>query len=122
MIRRPPRSTLFPYTTLFRSQGGDDRQTADEFRNQAEFEQILRLQILQDLAGLALIRAAHLGAEADRRTLTALGDDLFEPGKRATADEQNVGGVDLQKFLLRVLASALRRHRGDGALHDPQER
>src|SRR3712207_7679419 len=24
MIRRPPRSTLFPYTTLFRSQHGDD--------------------------------------------------------------------------------------------------
>src|SRR5436305_4119979 len=24
MIRRPPRSTLFPYTTLFRSAGGDD--------------------------------------------------------------------------------------------------
>src|SRR2546426_6375046 len=24
MIRRPPRSTLFPYTTLFRSQGFDD--------------------------------------------------------------------------------------------------
>src|SRR3712207_7022480 len=24
MIRRPPRSTLFPYTTLFRSDGGDD--------------------------------------------------------------------------------------------------
>src|SRR3712207_8608398 len=25
MIRRPPRSTLFPYTTLFRSDGGLDR-------------------------------------------------------------------------------------------------
>src|SRR3712207_7777036 len=24
MIRRPPRSTLFPYTTLFRSRGGHD--------------------------------------------------------------------------------------------------
>src|SRR2546422_7410968 len=24
MIRRPPRSTLFPYTTLFRSLGGED--------------------------------------------------------------------------------------------------
>src|SRR5437763_12469592 len=24
MIRRPPRSTLFPYTTLFRSDAGDD--------------------------------------------------------------------------------------------------
>src|SRR5260370_25157645 len=27
MIRRPPRSTLFPYTTLFRSQGGFFRRT-----------------------------------------------------------------------------------------------
>src|SRR3712207_8566296 len=25
MIRRPPRSTLFPYTTLFRSRSGADR-------------------------------------------------------------------------------------------------
>src|SRR4051794_41673122 len=25
MIRRPPRSTLFPYTTLFRSRGGGHR-------------------------------------------------------------------------------------------------
>src|SRR2546429_5782476 len=28
MIRRPPRSTLFPYTTLFRSQGGWDPAAA----------------------------------------------------------------------------------------------
>src|SRR3712207_7779235 len=28
MIRRPPRSTLFPYTTLFRSQGGDHQDDA----------------------------------------------------------------------------------------------
>src|SRR3712207_7859032 len=26
MIRRPPRSTLFPYTTLFRSREADDRR------------------------------------------------------------------------------------------------
>src|SRR2546422_7548394 len=30
MIRRPPRSTLFPYTTLFRSVGGQSRQ-AEEY-------------------------------------------------------------------------------------------
>ena len=30
MIRRPPRSTLFPYTTLFRSIEGDDIITIDE--------------------------------------------------------------------------------------------
>src|SRR5256885_2609092 len=29
MIRRPPRSTLFPYTTLFRSQKVDDITTTD---------------------------------------------------------------------------------------------
>src|SRR3712207_7935540 len=28
MIRRPPRSTLFPYTTLFRSEDRDPRQPA----------------------------------------------------------------------------------------------
>src|SRR2546428_4237638 len=27
MIRRPPRSTLFPYTTLFRSSGKNDERT-----------------------------------------------------------------------------------------------
>src|SRR5438105_8008019 len=29
MIRRPPRSTLFPYTTLFRSRGNQNRQSHD---------------------------------------------------------------------------------------------
>src|SRR3712207_7610356 len=29
MIRRPPRSTLFPYTTLFRSNRGTDKQDRD---------------------------------------------------------------------------------------------
>src|SRR3712207_7219451 len=33
MIRRPPRSTLFPYTTLFRSIGGRAAGTIDMERN-----------------------------------------------------------------------------------------
>src|SRR3712207_8218484 len=32
MIRRPPRSTLFPYTTLFRSEGGRRDEPAVEPR------------------------------------------------------------------------------------------
>src|SRR2546430_11340987 len=32
MIRRPPRSTLFPYTTLFRSEHGRDDALDDERR------------------------------------------------------------------------------------------
>src|SRR3712207_7305214 len=62
MIRRPPRSTLFPYTTLFRSQAADDggggdpvplplggevgERDADERATHAEAEQV----------GLALAR------------------------------------------------------------------
>src|SRR2546430_4100744 len=37
MIRRPPRSTLFPYTTLFRSAHADGYRPADEeFRRLVE--------------------------------------------------------------------------------------
>src|SRR5256885_15387406 len=32
MIRRPPRSTLFPYTTLFRSEGGGEYNVARGLR------------------------------------------------------------------------------------------
>src|SRR2546430_8570160 len=32
MIRRPPRSTLFPYTTLFRSPGGVEERGIEEDR------------------------------------------------------------------------------------------
>src|SRR3712207_8355436 len=34
MIRRPPRSTLFPYTTLFRSPHGRDRLPGDRARGE----------------------------------------------------------------------------------------
>src|SRR5256885_7204893 len=55
MIRRPPRSTLFPYTTLFRS-----LQNAD-VRPAAAFQPLERLLDL-GLAGLLL-----LGQEGRRR-------------------------------------------------------
>src|SRR3712207_6934154 len=45
MIRRPPRSTLFPYTTLFRSKGrggeaGQAVEDAGEQRNEADQQQV----------------------------------------------------------------------------------
>src|SRR3712207_8963487 len=33
MIRRPPRSTLFPYTTLFRSHGSDEECSLQQERD-----------------------------------------------------------------------------------------
>src|SRR5256885_9670845 len=52
MIRRPPRSTLFPYTTLFRSRlaggGPDDGEHAKEQecadRREAQGERLLQLE------------------------------------------------------------------------------
>src|SRR3712207_8483927 len=44
MIRRPPRSTLFPYTTLFRSEGaqGERREMATEEEKQAYVDEMAR--------------------------------------------------------------------------------
>src|SRR5260221_6451376 len=67
MIRRPPRSTLFPYTTLFRSQA-----------QQAQVARIARGQVVQDREGflVALLRHEEVGERGEaglidvgRRTL-----------------------------------------------------
>src|SRR5260221_3437589 len=68
MIRRPPRSTLFPYTTLFRSGKGaqpaapaatavtqDDRQELDRFNEQIAAE-------------LGESQSASAGAESPERS------------------------------------------------------
>src|SRR5437763_2402840 len=56
MIRRPPRSTLFPYTTLFRSRHGSDKTLqvgyANHFyRSAHKFEQICRHRLRRQNVG-----------------------------------------------------------------------
>jgi hypothetical protein len=65
--------------------------------------------MLENFAGLALVGRSDVRAKAHRLALHAVGDDLFETCKGAAADEQDVGRVDLQEFLLRMLPAALRR-------------
>src|SRR2546423_8372023 len=74
MIRRPPRSTLFPYTTLFRSGPHLDqmvllRSLADQLRSRENLgwfvsESLLRLALLGTAVGfiLMLIPVAALDA------------------------------------------------------------
>src|SRR5258708_32429650 len=62
MIRRPPRSTLFPYTTLFRSGGPD----ADSFVNLKEEDLISAVQKATDGKGVDIV-------------LDTVGGDLFRP-------------------------------------------
>src|SRR5256885_14150258 len=53
MIRRPPRSTLFPYTTLFRSVPVDPRQAFEDVGLQRI---ALALDVQKELARQALAR------------------------------------------------------------------
>src|SRR3712207_8952323 len=69
MIRRPPRSTLFPYTTLFRSQAGAGQVEAPRLD-----EPFQELAVVHDLVVAAQLRVLVLQrVEAVR----ALRDDLL---------------------------------------------
>src|SRR5262249_51372352 len=103
-------------------EGGQHGQPSDEFGDEAVLQQILRRDLAEDFAGAAVFRRDYLSAEADRARSAARRDDLLEPGERPAAHEQNIGGVDLQEFLQRILTSALGRHRRDGAFHDLEQR
>src|SRR5258708_31265191 len=61
MIRRPPRSTLFPYTTLFRSQGGLPRyklRRAVEFVD-ANLDRVIHLKDMARVADVSLRSEEH---------------------------------------------------------------
>src|SRR2546427_7138091 len=81
MIRRPPRSTLFPYTTLFRSLTGD-----------IHLEPRQSITVKWTHVGLALctvefdvVAAMHVGVRRDRRGFSA---DAFPPRIFATPQHQ----------------------------------
>src|SRR5690349_22649024 len=48
MIPRPPRSTLFPYTTLFRSQAGDE---AHQDRSEQRAQRPIDVEAMDRVAG-----------------------------------------------------------------------
>src|SRR2546425_11544202 len=57
MIRRPPRSTLFPYTTLFRAEGGGLARTGREQGHRA-----LEIDLVPDV-----VQAVHDDPARDAR-------------------------------------------------------
>src|SRR5256885_16896833 len=100
MIRRPPRSTLFPYTTLFRSGGqppgpGDGRNGHGQYRHG------------RDRGGAAVGPASDLGGMVSEAVLQELpqsaqeqmwpnyaeGKPLMEGVARASTEGAIAGGV-----------------------------
>src|SRR5256885_12182188 len=72
MIRRPPRSTLFPYTTLFRSRLGTRRAPRHEHVNRHDL-----IAALDD--GVVVEDAADAGAGAHRDHPLRLGHLVVNP-------------------------------------------
>src|SRR3712207_7989947 len=70
MIRRPPRSTLFPYTTLFRSDAGGDARGGQD---------------------VALVDVEHAGVDVDRGE--HLGEQRRPPPVRRGAAAVEEAGV-----------------------------
>src|SRR3989442_9037783 len=84
MIRRPPRSTLFPYTTLFRSIPGRDPQLAQSHRDGAHA--LLDLPVAHGLPCPPL----GLVPEGGRVTGKPLDGVEEEPRERARAHGWNL--------------------------------
>ena len=100
------------------------RQTADKFRNEAVAKQILRLDVAQNGLGVEcrfrVVRLAIAG-EAQHVLADTTLHHFVEIDERAAANEQHVGGVELDVLLLRMLAAALRRDVADGALENLEQ-
>src|SRR3989440_2708292 len=84
MIRRPPRSTLFPYTTLFRSQRRDlDREIAVERRRHCLplHQPLVHLQ--HDLAPVPARLGRHPGLQAQLEMYERSGEHTSELQSRS---------------------------------------
>src|SRR5258708_38718556 len=62
MIRRPPRSTLFPYTTLFRSHSGDRGRRETQSESVGKLRK-LAVHVLQNLLILLFARSEEHTSE-----------------------------------------------------------
>src|SRR3712207_9091487 len=94
MIRRPPRSTLFPYTTLFRSATGEvavDELDVDDARLLEVVEQRRRLLLAEaaDLGRLARRAGIDEQARARRHAVARRQPLAFERSEEHTSELQS---------------------------------
>src|ERR1035438_10817114 len=100
MIRRPPRSTLFPYTTLFRSRRSAIQFPADE---RAEIPQTAHIRLRKRAARMRI----HDGNGADGESIRSHhGRSSIEANPRVTGDESKTGES--------IVCGSIRYHKGFG--------
>src|SRR3989441_13082108 len=109
MIRRPPRSTLFPYTTLFRSvltQLGEQVTTrADAAAVREHYLRVLGQVRARRLPAQLSIKLTHLGLDVDRaaceQALDALVARAAQTGSFLWIDMEESRYVDITLDLFR---------------------
>ncbi len=99
----------------------DDREPTDELGDEPELEQVLGEHLREQLADVPLVLALDLGAEAYALLADPPFDELLEARESAPADEQDVGRVDTEELLVRMLPPSLGGHAGSGAFQDLEE-
>src|SRR5260370_34629105 len=102
MIRRPPRSTLFPYTTLFRSRPvkGQIDDLLAEIRDRAKRNErvlvtTLTKRMSEDLAGYYTevgVKCRYMHSEIETLERVKLLAGLWRGGARRADREQPAGG------------------------------
>src|SRR3989475_4496544 len=92
MIRRPPRSTLFPYTTLFRSQQGlvPVADILDVFDANVVHHVLLPLEVDELCRGRYCSRDGATVKPRPRRLTRRRGQRTIAPGARAAAPRQSL--------------------------------
>src|SRR5258707_1760622 len=97
MIRRPPRSTLFPYTTLFRSESGADRNMP------ATLGLLGEASAMNAAAAVAAAIAAYgrpVGA-AERAALSAALGYVHKPDRKSTRLNSSHANISYAVFCLK---------------------
>src|SRR3712207_3244897 len=104
MIRRPPRSTLFPYTTLFRSSYGEENSF---------FAEATKL----DKENISLFTTLILESEQpiikDKLDIQIYGTDLKWKRLKGVYDEKSSEGKYNNVYLSKGLSKRLKKNRGD---------
>src|SRR2546421_6619813 len=111
MIRRPPRSTLFPYTTLFRSQRRDlDREIAVERRRHCLplHQPLVHLQ--HDLAPVPARLGRHPGLQAQL--------EMYERSEEHTSELQSRSDLVCRLLLEKKKKQTRHAPPGQGAAAD----
>ena len=78
----------------------------------------MRRDILEDAVASFFSLALDVAVKANGAVIVSLFDDLFQAIKSTAANKENVLGIDLNKFLVGVLSTTLRRNVGYRSFQD----